>query len=87
MRTARTLPDGSLRLARDFKVDSPSWKLRLGRQSYAESRNANQTRRNLKRSPWYGLDNSAKANYLGDILTNALNLARFVRQATAATGG
>lgn len=86
LRIGRTLPDGNLRLARDFKVDSPSWKLRLGRQSYAESRNANQTRRNLKRSPWYGLDNSAKANYLGDILTNALNLARFVRQATAATG-
>jgi hypothetical protein len=86
LRTGRTLPDGSLRLARDFKVDSPTWKLRLGRQSYAESRNANQSRRHLKRSPWYGLDNSAKANYLGDILTNALNLARFVRQATAATG-
>jgi hypothetical protein len=86
LRTARTLPDGSLRLARDFKVDSPSWKLRLGRQSYAESRNANQFRRHLKRSPWYGLDNSAKANYMGDILTNTLNLARFVRQATAATG-
>lgn len=86
LRTARTLPDGSLRLARDLKVDSPSWNLRIGRQSYAESRNANQTRRHLKRSPWFGLDNSAKANYLGDILTNLLNVARFVREATAATG-
>jgi hypothetical protein len=85
-RTGLTLPDGSLRLARDFKLDSPSWSLRLGRQSYAESRNANQSRRHLKRSPWFGLDNSAKANYMGDILTNALNLARFVREATAATG-
>lgn len=86
LRVGLTLPDGSLRLARDFKVDSPSWTLRLGRQSYAESRNANQARRNLKRSPWFGLANSAKANYMGDILTNALNLARFVREATAATG-
>lgn len=34
-----------------------------------QSRNANQTRRDLKRSPWYGLPNSTKANYLGDILT------------------
>jgi hypothetical protein len=86
LRVGCSLPDGSLRLARDFKVDSPTWNLRLGRQSYAESRNANQSRRNLKRSPWYGLANSAKANYMGDILTNTLNLARFVRQATAATG-
>lgn len=86
LRTGRTLPDGTLRLARDFKVDSPTWTLRLGRQSYAESRNANQSRRHLKRSPWFGLDNSAKANYMGDILTNTLNLARFVREATAATG-
>lgn len=85
-RTRSTLPDGSLRLARDFKVDSPTWRLRLGRQSYAESRNANQARRHLKRSPWFGLANSTKANLLGDILTNTLNVARFVRQATAATG-
>lgn len=86
LRIGRTLPDGSLRLARDLKLDSPSWQLRIGRQSYAESRNANQERRHLTRSPWFGLDNSAKANYLGDILTNAFNLVRFVREATAATG-
>jgi hypothetical protein len=73
-----------LRLARDLKVDSPSWSLRQGRLSYAESRNANQQRRGLKRSPWFGLANSAKANYLGDILTNLLNVARFVREATCA---
>ena len=78
------MPDGSLRLARDWRVDSPSWKLRHGRQSYAESRNANQSRRGLKRSPWFGLSNSAKATYLGDILSNLLNVARFVREATAA---
>jgi hypothetical protein len=88
-----TLPgDNSLRLARDLKVDSPSWTLRMGRLSYAESRNANQARHDVKRSPWFGLDNSAKANILGDILSCALNVARFVRQATlvaehtAATG-
>lgn len=78
------LPDGCVRLARDFKVDSPSWKLRIGRLSYAESRNANQARRGIKRSPWFGLDNSAKANHLGDILSCALNVARFVREATLA---
>jgi hypothetical protein len=33
----RVLPDGDVRLARDFKVGSPSWKLRTGHLSYAES--------------------------------------------------
>jgi hypothetical protein len=79
-----TLPDESLRLARDLKVDSPTWKLRIGRLSYAESRNANQARRDIKRSPWFGRFNSAKATFLGDILSCALNVARFVRQATQA---
>jgi hypothetical protein len=84
VRVARTLPDGSLRLARDLPPNSPSWQLRQGRQSYAESRNANQERRGLKRSPWFGQANSAKATLLGDMLTNLLNVARFVREATLA---
>jgi len=79
-----TLPDGNVRLARDLKVGSPTWELRLGRQSYAESRNAQQARLQLKRSPWYGQSNSAKASMLGDALTCALNVARFVREATQA---
>jgi hypothetical protein len=78
------LPDGCIRLARNLRVDGPTWELRLGRLSYAESRNATQARYDLKRSPWYGRENSAKATYLGDILTNALNVARFVREATGA---
>jgi hypothetical protein len=73
-----TLPDGDIRLAR------PTGELRMGRRSYAESRNASQSRRGLKRSPWYGRANSAKATTLGDILTCALNVARLVRQATQA---
>lgn len=88
-----TLPkDDDVRLARDLKVGSPTWTLRIGRLSYAESRNANQTRRDLKRSPWFGKADSAKAQYLGDILSCALNVARFVREAilaaehSAATG-
>jgi len=78
------LPDGSIRLARDLKVGSPSWNLRIGRLSYAEARNANQSRRHLKRSPFFGFHNSAKATILGDILSISLNLARFVREATLA---
>jgi hypothetical protein len=76
--------DNDVRLARDFKVGSPTWDLRIGRLSYSESRNANQTRRDLKRSPWFGKANSAKAQFLGDILSCALNVARFVREATLA---
>jgi len=82
VRIGLALPDGNIRLARDLKVDSPTWTLRQGRQSYAESRNANQARHHLKRSPWFGLPNSAKATVLGDILTNTLNVARFVREAS-----
>jgi hypothetical protein len=85
VRVGLALPDGNIRLARDLKVDSPTWALRQGRQSYAESRNANQARRHLKRSPWFGLPNSAKATVLGDILTNTLNVARFVREASMTT--
>lgn len=82
--TSLRLPDGSIRLARDLKVGSPSWNLRIGRLSYAEARNANQSRRQLKRSPAFGLPNSAKAILLGDILSLCLNLARFVREASLA---
>ena len=83
VRIGLTLPDGSLRLARDLKVESSTWNLRTGRRSYAESRNADQARRGVKRSPWFGRSNSAKASILADILTSALTVARFVREATA----
>jgi hypothetical protein len=80
----RALPDGDVRLARDLKVNSASWKLRIGRLSYAESRNADQWRRGVKRSPWHGKPNSAKASILADVLTCACNFARLVREATGA---
>jgi hypothetical protein len=75
---------GQIRLARDVQVDSATWKLRLGRQSYAESRNAAQARRNLKRTPWFGLTNAHKATIIGDTLSTLFNLSRFVREATLA---
>ena len=49
-----------------------------------QSRNAAQARRGVKRSPWFGQANAAKASILADILTCALNVARFVREATQA---
>ncbi|MGB8213000.1 MAG: hypothetical protein WCE68_05525 [Anaerolineales bacterium] len=83
--TGLTLPDGSIRLARDMQVGSDTWKLRIGRQSYSECRNASQARRHLKRSPWFGLSNSSKATNMGDTLSLLLNLARFVQEASSAS--
>jgi hypothetical protein len=83
-RVGLTLPDGSVRLARDHRVGSPLWKLRSGRQSYAESQHATHTRRGENRAPWYGQANSAKARYLGDVLALGLTVVRFVREATVA---
>jgi hypothetical protein len=80
--TALTLPDGSIRLARDMQVGSDTWKLRIGRQSYAESRNATQTRRQLKRSPAFGLSNTAKSMLISDTLSLAFNLTRLIFEAT-----
>ena len=78
------LPDGSLRLARDIQVGSDLWELRMGRQSYAESRNAAQAHRGLKRSPFFGLPSSAKATLIGDTLSLLLTLARFILEASQA---
>jgi len=84
--TGPSLPDGCIRLARDLPVGSHTWELRMGRQSYAESRNATQARRGLKRSPWFGLQNAAKAMLIGDTLSLAFNLARLIGEASRAAG-
>ena len=81
--TGLTLPDGSIRLARDMQVGSDIWKLRIGRQSYSESRNAIQARRQLKRSPSFGLSNTAKSMIVSDTLSLAFNLTRLICEATA----
>jgi hypothetical protein len=84
--TGLSLPDGNIRLARDLQVGSPTWELRSGRQSYAESRNATQARRGLKRSPWFGLESTAKAMLLSDTLSLAFNLVRLILEASRAAG-
>lgn len=78
------LPDGTLRLARDHDITGPTWERRHGRLSYAESRNAIQTRLGLGRAPWFGLAGAAKASILGDTLTLMSTVARFVREASLA---
>lgn len=82
--TGLCLPDGCVRLARDLQVGSASRNLRIGRQSYSESRNATQSHRGLKRSPWFGLDNTAKAMLISDTLSLAFNLTRLIFEASRA---
>ena len=79
IRVGLTLPHGDIRLARDLKVESSTWNLRTGRRCYAD-----QARRGVKRPPWFGRSNSAMASILADILTSALAVARFVREASLA---
>jgi len=83
--TGLSLPDGGIRLARDLQVGSETWILRMGRQSYSESRNATQQRRGLKRSPWFGLHNTANAMLISDTLSLAFNLTRLIFEASAQT--
>jgi hypothetical protein len=80
--TGLTLPDGSIRLARDMQVGSDIWKLRIGRQSYAESRNATQARRQLKRTPFFGLSNTARSMIISDTLSLGFNLTRLIFEAS-----
>lgn len=83
--TGLTLPDGTTRLARDTQVGSDTWKLRIGRQSYSESRNATQARRQLKRSRAFRLDNTAKSMTISDTLSIAFNLTRLAFEASRQT--
>lgn len=66
-----------------MQAGSDTWNLRIGRQSYSESRNASQQRRGIKRSPWFGLNNTAKAMLISDTLSLAFNLTRLIFEASA----
>ena len=83
----RTLPDGSLRLAREIPYGSPRWQARYGRRNLAESRNAQIEGLGLKRLPNYGLARNAKELQLTDWLLNLRTLGRLVRQATGGPSG
>jgi len=79
----RTLPDGSVRLAREVPYGSPNWKKRYGRRSLSESRNGSQERMGLKRLPNFGLSRNRKEVAVGDFLDNLRTLGRLVQEATA----
>ncbi len=78
----RTLPDGSVRLAREVPYGSPHWKKRYGRRSLSESRNGSQERMGLKRLPSLGLSRNFKEVAIGDFLDNLRTVGRLVQEAT-----
>ena len=79
---ARTLPDGSVRLAREVPYDSELWQQRYGRRNLSESRNGTMEHLDLKRMPSFGLTSNRKENALADFLINLHTLARLVQEAT-----
>jgi hypothetical protein len=79
----RTLPDGSVRLAREIAYDSDAWHKRYGRRSLSESRNGSIEHQGLKRLPSFGLSRGRKEVAMADCLENLETLGRLVLEATA----
>jgi hypothetical protein len=78
----RTLPDGSVRLAREVPYDSHTWKQRYGRRNLSESRNGSLEHLGLKRMDSFGLTCGRKENAIADFLSNLHTLGRLVQEAT-----
>ena len=78
----RTLPDGSVRLAREVPYGSPTWKKRYGRRNLSESRNSTQEALGIKRLHSCGLTRGRKEVAIGDFLDDLRTLARLVQEAT-----
>jgi hypothetical protein len=82
LNVGRTLPDGSVRLAREVPYASSTWKKRYARRNSSESRNGGQEGMNLKRLPGFGLMHGLREVLLGDFLQNLRTLGRLVGEAT-----
>jgi hypothetical protein len=78
----RTLPDGSVRLAREVPYGSDTWKARYGRRNLSESRNASLEGMGLKRLSTSGLAHGRQEIAIADFLDNLRTLGRFVQEAT-----
>jgi hypothetical protein len=77
-----TLPDGSVRLAREVPYGTARWKKRYGRRNLSESRNGSLEGMGLKRLPNFGLDRNRKEIAIADFLVNLHTLGRLVQEAT-----
>jgi hypothetical protein len=78
----RTLPDGSIRLAREVPHGSPAWNARYARRNNAESRNAQLEGLGLKRMRCYGLQRNTKEVQLADLIINLHTMGRLVQEAS-----
>ncbi len=78
----RTLPDGSVRLAREVPYDSATWDKRYGRRNLSESRNGSMEHQGLKRLPGHGLSRGRKETAMADLLESLKTLGRLVLEAT-----
>ena len=78
----RTLPGGSMRLAREVPYGSPIWKKRYGRRNLSESRNGSMEGVGLKRLPSFGQERGRKDIAIGDFLESLRTLGRLVQEAT-----
>ena len=78
----RTLPDGSVRLAREVPYGSQTWKQRYARRNLSESRNGCVEHLGLKRMDSFGLTHNRKENAIADFLGNLRTLGRLVQEAT-----
>mgnify|MGYP001823642030 CR=1 FL=1 len=80
-----TFDDGSIRLARDVPVGTPTWKRFYHRaRNASEDRNADLEQWSLKRLPVYGRSRGRALIALADTWINLTTLARLVREATFA---
>jgi hypothetical protein len=77
-----TLPDGSMRLAREVPYGSPPWKKRYGRRNLSESRNGSMEGMGLKRLPSFGQARGRREIAIGDFLESLRTLGRLVQEAT-----
>jgi hypothetical protein len=77
-----TLPDGSVRLAREVPYGSDAWKARYGRRNLSESRNGAVEGCGLKRFCTSGLAHDRQEIAIADFLDNLRTLARLVQEAT-----
>jgi hypothetical protein len=77
--------DGSIRLARDLPVGTPTWKQLYHRARNAvEGRNSTMERWHLKRLSVFGTSRGKATIFLADVWNNLTTLARLVREATQA---
>ena len=79
----RTLPDGSVRLAREVPYGSATWKARYGRRNLSESRsNASLEGMGLKRLRTSGLGHGRQEIAIADFLEHLRTRGRLVQEAT-----